>query len=116
MKTASQLAKGVSSIRASVVRAGHIQQDIAARKNVEMVKWDGLSKLSNFEFSKDGVRVWKAFNMGPGKFLEWSDLNPSVHYGKFIPSTEGQLESGQTIPWVVISNNPEVRVKDTEQS
>ena len=36
--------------------------------NKANVKWPGISKLNNFEFSSDGVRVWRAYQVGEGKF------------------------------------------------
>ena len=32
-----------------------------------MVKWDGISALNNFQFEERGIRVWKAYKIGPGK-------------------------------------------------
>ncbi len=32
------------------------------------------SNLHNFEFTQEGLRVWKAFNVGPGKFIPWNDI------------------------------------------
>ncbi|KAJ7384533.1 hypothetical protein OS493_021162 [Desmophyllum pertusum] len=30
--------------------------------------------LHNFEFNQEGLRAWKAFNVGPGKFIPWNDI------------------------------------------
>ena len=32
------------------------------------------SNLHNFKFTHEGLRVWKAFNVGPGKFIPWNDI------------------------------------------
>ncbi|KAJ7392270.1 hypothetical protein OS493_013649, partial [Desmophyllum pertusum] len=32
------------------------------------------SNLHNFEFTQEGLRAWKAFNVGPGKFIPWNDI------------------------------------------
>ncbi|XP_035678162.1 uncharacterized protein LOC118416978 [Branchiostoma floridae] len=36
------------------------------------VKFDGISLLHNFQLTTSGVRVWQAYNIGPGKFFPWS--------------------------------------------
>ena len=39
------------------------------------IKWDGLSFLNNMEYTKDGVRVWRAYNVGKRRFIPWSEFN-----------------------------------------
>ena len=40
---------------------------------LEINRIPNFSNLHNFEFSQEGLRIWKAFNVGPGKFIPWSD-------------------------------------------
>ncbi|XP_052676632.1 uncharacterized protein LOC128158002 [Crassostrea angulata] len=47
-----------------------------------------LSLLNNFEFSPDGLRVWKAYNIGSGKLYPWINAE--------VPVT--QLNINQTWP------------------
>ena len=35
-------------------------------------KWPGISKVNNFEFTCEGVKVWRAYQVGEGKLLLWS--------------------------------------------
>ncbi len=35
----------------------------------------GISLLHNFEYDPNGLRVWKAFNIGKGKLLEWDEFD-----------------------------------------
>ena len=63
---------GVSGARVSLV-----QGNSSSKTNV---KWPGISKLNNFEFSSDGVRVWRAYQVGEGKFFPWSEFE-----GTFYP-------------------------------
>ena len=37
--------------------------------NNPMIKWDGISTLNNFQFHPSGVKIWKAYKIGPGKFF-----------------------------------------------
>lgn len=39
------------------------------------VKWDGVSLINNVEYDTKGIRVWKAYKIGPGKFLEWKSFD-----------------------------------------
>ena len=39
-----------------------------------MVKWDRISALKNFQFEEKGIRVWKAYKIGPGKLVPWKDI------------------------------------------
>lgn len=36
------------------------------------VKWPGISKVNNFEFNSEGVKVWRAYQVGEGKLFPWS--------------------------------------------
>ena len=35
------------------------------------VKWEGVSFISNIQYSEEGLRVWRAYNIGPVKFIPW---------------------------------------------
>ena len=37
-------------------------------------KFPGISKVNNFEFSSDGVKVWRAYQVGEGKQFSWSQF------------------------------------------
>ena len=54
------------------------------RSNKTNVKWPGISKLNNFEFSSDGVRVWRAYQVGEGKFFPWSEFE-GTFYPLYLP-------------------------------
>ena len=41
---------------------------------LEIRKIPNYSNLHNFEFTKEGLRVWKAFSVGSGKFIPWNDI------------------------------------------
>lgn len=56
------------------------------------VTWDGVSYLNNFQYESDGLRVWKAFDIGPGKLLPWSKFGKPVA-GRLIPIEDQEKES-----------------------
>ena len=42
------------------------------------MKWPGISKLDNFEFHEEGVRAWRAYGVGEGKFFLWSKFKGTL--------------------------------------
>ena len=38
-------------------------------------KWDGVSYINNIEYNDKGMTLWKAYCIGPGKFLDWTDVS-----------------------------------------
>ena len=43
-------------------------------KTLKMKKIANHSSLHNFEFTPDGLRVWKAYNIGNGKLISWESI------------------------------------------
>lgn len=65
---------GIKGLRVTLV-------DATAKKCVEpQIKLDGISTLNNFKYSRDGVTVWKAYNIGKGKFVKSAAIKgkPSI--------------------------------------
>ena len=46
-----------------------------AATNITALKIPGVSLLNNIKFENDGIRVWRAYEIGPGKFIPRSKLN-----------------------------------------
>ena len=59
----------------TVVKASYVA---SKPSSTSYVKWDGISLLDNFEYQDTGLRVWRAFNMSPGKVMPWSNLEGTV--------------------------------------
>ena len=38
------------------------------------MKWEGVSSLNNFSYEDDRVTVWRAYSIGGGKIIPWSEL------------------------------------------
>lgn len=64
--------------------------ELSAGKNV--VKWDGISTLNNFQFCPNGITTWKAYNIGPGKLVPWKDIQTDG----IFPATLEVLEPPDT--------------------
>ena len=67
MKTALESHGGVKGVRAVVV-----QVDI--NKEITANKIPSISLLNNFSFEGNRIRAWRAFSVGPGRFLSYSQL------------------------------------------
>ena len=66
-------------------------------------KIDGVSKLSNVEFTKEGIRVWRAYGVGPGKLISApksqipsADTLPSLEVLQAHPSSFSSTVKGRT--------------------
>jgi hypothetical protein len=46
----------------------------------EPVKWEGVSFINNISYSKDGIRIWRQYGIGPGKVLNWSKFSLPKKY------------------------------------
>ncbi|CAH3019314.1 unnamed protein product [Porites evermanni] len=68
MKKAIDSYSGVRGCRASVVKVDTCAQDLHNHN------WNGVLMFSNFKFCADGIRMWKAFNAGEGKFVRYDKL------------------------------------------
>ena len=39
-------------------------------------KTKGISKLNNFGFTDEGIRIWSAYQIGPGKLVSYEGMIP----------------------------------------
>lgn len=56
---------GVRGVRVTVVDAAGIQ-------TIQGIKIDGINSLNNFKYSDKKLTMWKAYDIGQGKTLDWS--------------------------------------------
>lgn len=59
-------------------------------ENLQVHKIKYFSDLHNFKFEEKGLRTWKAYNVGPGKFISWDSL-----YIQHQGATNMSLQGGQ---------------------
>ena len=69
--TAIQLKTAIESGPGSCAKASYVTFNPSSTRHV---KWDGVSLLNNFKYEENGIRAWRAFNVGPGKLLPWSQF------------------------------------------
>ena len=72
MKNALESHNGVKGCRVAVVKVDNSAENTTAKKI------PGISLLNNFAFTKDGIRAWRAYNIGLGKMIRFEDLNHSL--------------------------------------
>ena len=70
MKTALESHGGLKGCRIAVAKIDPVAENASPPNTIP-----GISLLNNFAFTKNGVRVWRAYNVGLGKVLLHKDLN-----------------------------------------
>ena len=68
MKVALESRGGIKGCRAAVVEV-----DTTRERNKDS-KIPGISVLNNFQYEEFGIRVWKAYDIGPGRLILYSGL------------------------------------------
>lgn len=59
---------GVRGVRVALVNLG------IDHSTIPEGKIDGISTVNNFSYQKRGLTMWKAYDIGKGKFIPWSKL------------------------------------------
>ena len=78
MTTALESHGGVKGVRVAVVQVDPTKESTAN-------KIQGISLLNNLSFEKEGIRVWRTFNVRPGRFM-------SYRYLEVFPQSETGLK------------------------
>ena len=60
-----RLVKGTTAAKCSVDESN---------KNAEVKKLEGFSKFHNFSIKCEGIRVWRCYGIGSGKFFPYKSL------------------------------------------
>jgi len=68
MKAALESHGGIKGCRAAVVEVN------TTRERDKDSKIPGISVLNNFQYEECGIRVWKVFDIGPGRLIPYSGL------------------------------------------
>ena len=69
MKKAIESHGGLKGCRVCVVEIG------STKELSDACKIPGISLLHNFQYEKEGIRTWKAYKIGEGKFLSYKELD-----------------------------------------
>jgi hypothetical protein len=68
MKIAIESRSGIQGVRVMLC-------DTPLVPTLEPLKWEGVSFVNNISYCENGMKVWREYNIGLGKFLEWSEFN-----------------------------------------
>jgi len=68
MKSAVESSGGMPGVRVMLCDTQNIPKSVP-------VKWEGVSFIHNIEYGNEGMRVWRSYAVGPGKFLPWSQFH-----------------------------------------
>ena len=89
MKEAIKSCEGVHSVSVTVCSP----PDSSSNKST---KWEKVSYVSSLHYSPDGIRTWRAYNIGPGKSVPWTKFSISEEFElptvEASPSMCGQCE------------------------
>ena len=69
-----------------------VQVEVSAEPEASNISWSGISYLNNFEFTEPGLRVWRSYNIGPGKVKPYNRFSPPG-----IPEIKVIDDTGSTI-------------------
>ncbi|PFX16505.1 hypothetical protein AWC38_SpisGene19224 [Stylophora pistillata] len=73
MKSAVESSGGMPGVRVMLCNTENIPKSVP-------VKWEGFSFIRNIEYGNAGLRVWRSYAVGPGKFLPWSQFDFPENY------------------------------------
>lgn len=73
MKSAVGSSGGMPGVRVMLCNTENIPKSVP-------VKWEGVSVIHNIEYGNEGMRVWRSYAVGPGKFLPWSQFDFPENY------------------------------------
>ena len=68
MKTAIESGGGILGARVKICALDY------PHKQGLKFRWEGMSFVNNVTYENKGMRVWRAYGIGKGKFLPWSDF------------------------------------------
>ena len=70
MKEALESHGGITGCRTAVAAINTVNETGGTNK------LKGISKFNNFEFTEDGIRVWRAYQIGPGSLVSCDGKTP----------------------------------------
>ncbi len=100
--SAAEFVEGTRTMTGTVVKYGEIHMTSGTTGTSRKLKWPGVSKFYNFQFTTDGdhVIVQKAYKVGAGIRMQLSQLNPELFacVSQFVPAPD-QSNLTEIAPW-----------------
>ncbi|KAK2568855.1 hypothetical protein P5673_006904 [Acropora cervicornis] len=71
--TASDMHKALKErpVQGCTASVCHVNE---TKKGIDIKKLQQFSAMHDFSYQQDGLRVWKAFQVGPGKLITWDEI------------------------------------------
>ena len=94
IETAAQMKEAIDSSRG--VRGVSVK--VCSPPNVpcnKSFKWEKVSFVNNLYYSQEGIRTWRAYDIGPGKSIPWTKFE--VPEQSELPTMEIRPSSSETI-------------------
>ena len=87
MKIAIEARSGIQGVRVMLC-------DTPPVPKLEPLKWEGVSFVNNISYCENGMKVWREYNIGQRKFIEWSEFN----LPEAIEIPHINIDEGPTLP------------------
>ena len=58
------------------------------------IKWEKVSYVSSIHYNHDGIRTWRGYDIGPGKFIPWTKFHVPVE--SELPTMEVRPSTNET--------------------
>ena len=80
------------------------------------MSWEGVSFVNNIEYESECLRVWKAYNIGPGKIVPWSKLDAPAIEKEFSSIVDLGNERNMQLPFVALKPRTFTSLSETTSS
>ena len=93
--TATELKIAIESGPGSSAKASYVTFNPSSTPHI---KWDGVSLLNNFKYEENGIRTWRAFSVGPGKLIPWSQFEGVLQVPETLQLVDPPSQKASTRP------------------
>ena len=99
IETAAQMKEAIESSRG--VRGGVTVKVCSPPNDLsnKSFKWEKVSFVSNLYYGQEGIRTWRAYDIGPGKSIPWTKFD--VPEQSELPTMEIRLSTSETVSSIV---------------
>ena len=109
MKAAIESSGGVPGVTVTL-------SEIPESQTKNAVSWEGVSFVNNIEYESKCLRVWKAYNIGPGKKVPWSKFDAPTIEKELSSIVDLGNERNMQLPFVTLKPRTLTSVSETTSS
>ena len=78
------------------------------------VKWEGVSLLNMFKYEVSRIHAWRAFNVGPGEFIPWSQFEGVLQIPEVLEVLDSPSQTKPSFKSVRHTNIKKTSTRDPE--